>query len=769
MSNKYLYLFLVLALLPIRTLSQTHIEETLEKLAKKVQGVSQIELANLQKEVANTIVKELVNGLMERDDNDTCGSDWSSLNHLHQTEHMVGVKTVNVSRQVIAIDAFGKPDSGIARGSIKWLGNFDECLSVDTKYLNFSMQYCQLPIVILSVTHNPTNNQPIYTPILTFSEAVCLPTSCSTGDINSTLKYINEMLAIGGTNIAIYFAEFNVCTSQDGVPYTAGAVIMIIISFLFVLLSVAATLFDLVTQIFPSRESRRLSGVINEEQSSNEEKISENDSLLVTPKKPNRFMTFLQDVAKGFSLYKTVPAVFSTSQPPSAITSINGMRVISMFWVIMCHTYFFMFAMQSFANSFDVMSAFVSRFSSQPILNGFFSVDSFFFLSGLLVAYLTFRQMQRSKGRFPFLPFYIHRILRLTPTYMFVLFFYWFVTVHLGNGPVLNVAVGPSSIANRQCRDYWWTNLFYINNFVPAKFGEECMGWTWYLANDMQFYIITPLILIPLYYWLPIGLVTLGLLLLASFGVTGFIAGYYQYTANTFWPLISGVPLPHDLPDQSSEIYGKPYCRITPYLVGILLGYIFFKKYAIKVKKGALGWGIHLTIWLVAFVLGMVNVYGLHSTWHGHEFSAAENVMYFMFSRFTWGVTLFLVVYVCHNGYGGFINRFLSLPFWIPLSRLTFNAYLVHEIVMILMFSDFRTTIYYTDATFLFYIIGMVVLSYGAASLVTIFVEFPLSNLESAFFKLCGAPLRPTTRTVDREKISTTSQLEVTVEMNKNN
>ena len=52
------------------------------------------------------------------------------------------------------------------------------------------------------------------------------------------------------------------------------------------------------------------------------------------------------------------------------------------------------------------------------------------------------------------------------------------------------------------------------------------------------------------------------------------------------------------------------------------------------------------------------------------------------------------------------------------------------------------------------YIIANVVISYGIAGLVSIFVEFPLSNLESATFKLFGARLRESTRRVNQETAS---------------
>ena len=56
------------------------------------------------------------------------------------------------------------------------------------------------------------------------------------------------------------------------------------------------------------------------------------------------------------------------------------------------------------------------------------------------------------------------------------------------------------------CPEGWWTNLLYINNLYsgpdpqsgPAlnKFG--CLGYTWYLANDTQFYVLSPILLITL-------------------------------------------------------------------------------------------------------------------------------------------------------------------------------------------------------------------------------------------------------------------------------
>lgn len=51
-----------------------------------------------------------------------------------------------------------------------------------------------------------------------------------------------------------------------------------------------------------------------------------------------------------------------------------------------------------------------------------------------------------------------------------------------------------------------------------------CLGYTWYLAVDMQLFLISPLILIPLIKKPKIGLSLLGFLIIASMIIPAFIA-----------------------------------------------------------------------------------------------------------------------------------------------------------------------------------------------------------------------------------------------------
>ncbi|CAB4019542.1 nose resistant to fluoxetine 6-like [Paramuricea clavata] len=180
------------------------------------------------------------------------------------------------------------------------------------------------------------------------------------------------------------------------------------------------------------------------------------------------------DFLRCFSLVRNATKIFSTNVPPKVITSINGLRVISMFWIILGHTFLFMLT----SGVLDT-----SNLSLMVILNGYFSVDTFFFLSGLLLAYTCFRKLEKSEGKFNWFLFYFHRYVRLTPSLMFVILFYVKLKPFLAFSPLWTLQ------KDEHCSKYWWTNLIYINNFYPTRFTDECVGWTWYLANDMQFYI----------------------------------------------------------------------------------------------------------------------------------------------------------------------------------------------------------------------------------------------------------------------------------------
>ena len=676
-----------------------------------------------------------------------CIEDLLILGGSKQMVKMIGRTKFNMSALALAIDAAGKPAAGLLQGASVLRGNMEECQLI-TVPMNHSkeMFYAYLSVSI----SNMTTHAPVFPAI---SEELCLPSSCDPVAVYYLLSHLNNTLHTRGICFDSKSSFYSL--SMKGQALTTQAIVMITLCSIICALVVVSTLADVLSPVISDwiEERRRLS-LSHFIKDDSDGDLSDSDPLLGNlnsrGSRSNKCVTLLHELMTVFSLYKNIPMILSTRQPPSAITSINGVRVISMFWVIMCHVFFILSL--DLRNMAYLAGDVMPRFISQVIINGFLSVDSFFFLSGVLVSYLTLREMKRRKGKFPVVPYYLHRFLRLTPTYMFILFFYWFISMYLGQStPNVQVGLGPSSPTWKSCEQYWWTNLLYINNLYPDKINDECMSWSWYLANDMQFFVISPLIIIPLYVWFTGGLIASSFLLLVSFAVTAFVTGFFNLPASQFLPLVYGQITPPDAPAYSDVIYIKPYCRIGPYIVGLVLGAMFYYEYKPKLSKLA-NWMIYLSLWLASIAIGISAVYGLYGGFQGRVLTGAENILYNMLARSGWGVALAIVLFACHHGYGGPINSFLSMPFWIPLSRLTYTAYLMHPIVLFAIVSSERDTFYYTDVTIAVYIAGTTVLSYGAAALVSTFVEFPVANIEMAVFKALGISLRESSRRVNTNK-----------------
>lgn len=627
---------------------------------------------------------------------------------------------------------------GVLRGDMYMMGSYDQCLDIPHQLT----EYC---LVSTGIRVPPQ----LHTPLpLVFSVGMCLPQQCNVTDVNALVYLIPDLYV---PPPSVLMPNPILCQSYKNPPYDAKAIIMIFACCVIVCIVLLSTLADLCIQLWRDGTIHRY--LLLRSRPKADSNVSD-ESLLLRPsvdkKQPTKFDPV--EWVQAFSLYKNLGTIFSTKQTSAAITCLNGIRVLSILWVIVCHNFVWIFQYTGSDNVLDLFQNMVKRFSFQAISNGFFSVDSFFFLSGLLVSYLTLRQMKRRNGKFPFVMYYVHRYLRLTPVYAFVLFLVWTLMAQLGNGPRYSPAAVPQV---ENCENYWWTNFLYINNLYPWELGKECIGWSWYLANDMQFFVISPLVIIPMYMFFPLGLAIAMGLLFVSFLSTGVIAGVFDMQANTFAFLAYQYQAPVNQTANSNDLlYTKPWHRIQPYLVGLVLGYVLYKKIRVPFNR-YVQLCVYLVMWGVAIVLGMSTVYGLYGTWNGHVPSLAENVVYFMFSRFSFGVALALLVFICHNGYGGWVNSFLSMTMWLPLSRLAFNAYLIHPVVLTVVYGYLRNPLHLTEVELSVYAVGVSVISFAAAFLMTVFVEFPFGNLETAFFKLFGVGVRESTRAQTEVKEST--------------
>lgn len=652
------------------------------------------------------------------------------------------------------IDIAGKPGPGMLSGNTKWVGDYDTCIKLG-----------DMSIAILYFTVHIVN------PPILITWGFCLPEACSSKNDTTAL-----LTALFSDKIVSKYLSYNsFYISQPPSVYT-GEVLTVIILSIFAFLAFLSTMYVFMNRIVDHsnqfyRETyvsklrqpkvpiytNSVSDELSVDKSISNSDVTNHKMPYLNPElskllKSNESKSykssispFLDQLAEPFSLYTNIETVFNTEQPPSAIKCLNGIRSISMFWVILGHG--FLFSLSVVKNPLTLLGSVASRFSTQPIVNAYFAVDTFFVLSGFLVMYLSLRELSRTKTKLSsiswfLLKFYVHRILRITPTLFIFLIFFWKVAKYLGDGPFWDSMIGVTN----QCDNTWWHVILYINNFFSIN--TDCISWTWYLADDMQFFIISPLFIFPAYFFpFPFPFLPIIFAIVISLIPTVSVIAVNDLHANFFFPynhLTDGL-FPSlanvTVNDLTSIYYTKPYTRISAYLVGLALGYLIYKISVWKTLTGnKRALNMRLTIvslisWPICIACLFGLQYGLYSSYHGHVFSKFQNILYLGVCRVLWGVGLSLFIFICYAGYGGPINTFLSMDVWVPLSRLTFATYLVHPLILFMFYFTLRQTIYYSDITFAFLTVAFVVMSYGAGAVIAVFIEFPLANLENLLLK----------------------------------
>ncbi|CAJ0929788.1 unnamed protein product, partial [Mesorhabditis belari] len=379
----------------------------------------------------------------------------------------------------------------------------------------------------------------------------------------------------------------------------------------------------------------------------------------------------------AFSLSTNVKGIMNVkgASKSGQIGPLHCMRFLSMVWIIMGHTNENLISFAS--NVLDI----VDDAKAAPfyvLSNSFFSVDTFFFIGGVLLSYIWFKEFKKdrnsvmsSKG---WMMFYVHRILRLSPPYYFAFFFWGYV--FLPNLPDAPNRLFFGGSEEDSCREFWWPAMLYVQNLVHSH--HQCYGVSWYLAADMQMYVFSPILLVALAMNVYLGLGVAGAILFLSTG--GNIATIYRYR----YPATVDI---FDAPDPKMKesdydnymflMYTAAWIRCQIYVMGILVGYFLQMKKTLKINKYL---NLGLLIFSMAFMLFDVMI--LHVSPHDKVMPIFWRAIYSAFSKPLWGLCLTWIVVSCYYGYGGIVNSFMSWPGWTPLGRLTYSAYLIHLIVV---------------------------------------------------------------------------------------
>lgn len=107
----------------------------------------------------------------------------------------------------------------------------------------------------------------------------------------------------------------------------------------------------------------------------------------------------------------------------------------------------------------------VLKYSSTVIIGGTVCVDSFLFVSGMLVSYGFFENVTKY-NRFNVLRFYGRRYMRITLPLAVAVVLYSNFIQFFGEGPLWRETY---EAMQKPCQKYWWSTLLHVQNYVNPQ------------------------------------------------------------------------------------------------------------------------------------------------------------------------------------------------------------------------------------------------------------------------------------------------------------
>ncbi|XP_071854199.1 O-acyltransferase like protein-like [Apostichopus japonicus] len=626
-------------------------------------------------------------------------------------------------------------------GNVQYLANFELCVAVKENPLR------EIPMTAKVCDMN--------VPPYPFEIGLCVPESCSDVDLN---LFVNAVLAKYNMNREVYFT----CVIDR--PWTWDSIFVMIILCLFGVAAIVGTSYDLVFRRRKNTETAVIVNVSTTQEETNIDEAQREDEAGRLPLKEGAPQTgsevptpgsvpsanehdriaeniergevttsqavssgnvILHKVLMSLSFVTNGSQVLNAKKPAANLGALNGLRCLSMWWIIWYHCLRLLRGTR-----LDNANYVFREIGSKPWFafnwQATYGVDTFLVLSGLLVTYLTLKQLDKSDGKMNWVMFYVHRYIRLTPVYMVCLGIWTSIVIQIGEGSrKYETFAGGRAI----CQQYWWANLLYINNLVPYPGNvSQCMGWTWYLANDMQFFIFTPIFIILFYkkHWRRYGVIALVSVTVASIIITSSVSVYWGFTARYYDVKYNNRS--EAFPRDADRIYAKPWCRVQAYTVGIFVGFIIFKYRATKIKI-PLVWNLICWVFALGVMLTIVLAMEGSNTKPLPQWFAA---IWLGTRRFLFASGVGWVAFACVTGNGGPIDTFLSWNLWLPLARLNYCAYLLHPVVIFHFLLTKKTLFHYTPYEHFFFFWGALVTTYMLSLFISLLVEVPTIGIEKA-------------------------------------
>ncbi|XP_052895879.1 uncharacterized protein LOC128303065 [Anopheles moucheti] len=367
---------------------------------------------------------------------------------------------------------------------------------------------------------------------------------------------------------------------------------------------------------------------------------------------------------------------------------------------------------------------------SMILTNGVQITQTFLAISGTLLAIQVMSLAEKRKRRVSFLyvPMAIlYRYIRLTPVYAFVILLHATWLLKLQTGPLWRWG---AETEQTFCRRNWWTNLLYINNYVHSD--EPCVQQGWYLGAEFQVFVIALIVLITIVNYPRAKILILTAVLVLAYVVPAFFI-YFQKLEGVFVVTLEAQRYVLWYDKFYLQAYIPTHINFGNYMLGVLTGVIYteLRKRSINLAESR----TFRAVWYATIIvvpLSMLPGYIFYV--NDFETPSVWMAVYFVISKNLFGIAAGIVIIGSIYGVNGVLQRILNYPFFEPLGRLAYGAYLIHPFVMRYMFVSARGPVYYSDILTLSLVLGATVMSCLMSLLFCLLLELPTSALQNILF-----------------------------------
>jgi len=550
--------------------------------------------------------------------------------------------------------------------------------------------------------------------LLVLCMGLCLPNECDSKMITKSLpefsKYLSRVIGsdIDFKNIVIRQPKIIFEELKNNIPM--GGKVFFIACFIWILISIIAGILD-----------------------KNEIYIRKSKSIYAK-------------ILLSLSIFNNTDIImkYKINAGDSKLRVLCGIQVIAIAWIILRDGFIFMEYTPTInyekLQEVLIVSGFVAVLKA-----GVLGIDMFLLVSGIISTieiYRITKNLNENDNKLTLiLKCYLEHYLRFLPFLVFIIIYQIYVLPAIIESPLSANEINFDSI---QCKEQWYNVLFFINNFT-SNYSSMCAPWTYYIFIEMQLYLLLPFIVFSYIKNVKNTVILITILSLFSMFLLMWLAIYEEFDMTH---------KKSENNDLNTMALSKPYCRLIPYFLGVLLAFIYEDsnqnqtrsaeiKKIIKEKPMA-----RYLFYLAGSLLIYITVYSFYFI-DAYNYPRIFGIFHIVTVRPFFIIGICAILFPVILGNNIIVQKIFGARFLQPLAKISYGAYMMQIPLMHYNFFSrvqnkfFEILEAYSLSAMMFF------LSHLVALILTILFESPIRQIVKNF--IIDVEIK-TVRIIDKRK-----------------